>query len=402
MTVAARPVALTTVDCGLRVPVCVHHDARVSAALAHEYVRALEQAWRDLVHALRLPAPLPDMGLGGGSELDLYLSDDAPLDARVLPDATLGDQPRRSGFCRARPSQKEGRRQAALCVGEALLLGVDAGETPFSRRAIAAYLWTLIGTPTARDLAAIDAVQANPQLSIAGRDAADESAGALLLFEYVDARLAAGEPGLLPVALAQLARGPTPAGARRYANEPDSIDVLRRAFSETSAGFEDFMLGFAVERAFVGARDDGAHHPKLGAFGELGRVRFDWVLAASSLPRRVAPLRPLEAFGCAYSWLELDRVTLGRSLAFRAEWEMPATFRWSLLTLDARGKVLGRFDLPYVQNATSAERAIDDYDGAVGVLIVGINLGGIDLAHPFDPDHEPSEAHGFTLYLTEI
>jgi hypothetical protein len=382
--------------------VCLHHDARVPPELGQLYVRALEDAWRDLVRALGLPAPLPDMALGPNPGLDLYLSASAPLDVQVSPDAALGDQTRRSAFCRARPSRSEARRQAAQCVAEALLLGVDAGETPFLRRAIGAYLWSLVGAPTGRDLTAVDALQANPQLSIAGREARAESAGALLFFEYVDARLGAGERGVLPVALAQLSRSATEPGSARYANEPDLIDVLRQAFSETGSGFEDFMLGFAVERAFVGARDDGRHHPALAWLGDAGRVRFDWVLPASSLPRRVAPRRPLEAFGCAYSWLELDRITLGKALAFRAEWEAPASFRWALLTIDASGRVLGRFDLPYVQNATSAERVIEDYDGAVGVLIAGINLGGIDLAHPFDPDHEPSEPHGFTLYLTEL
>jgi hypothetical protein len=380
----------------------VHHDARVSAALAQAYVRAMERAWSELVDALGLPAPLADVGLGPSPGLDLYLSAAASVDVRVLPDAAFREVTRRSGFCRARPSLDEARRQATQCVGEALLLGVDAGETPFLRRAIAAYLWSLVGAPAGRDLAAIDALQANPQLSIAGRDATDDSAGALLFFEYVDARLGAGEKGVLPVALAQLSRSTTPPGQPRYSNEPDLIDVLRRALSGSSSGFEDFMLGFAVQRAFVGARDDGHHHPALAWLGDAGRVRFDWVLPASTLPRRVAPLRPLEAFGCAYSWLELDRVTLGKVLAFRAEWEAPASFRWALLTIDASGRVLRRFDLPYVQNATLAERTLEDYDGAVGVLIVGINLGGIDLAHPFDPDHEPSEPHGFTLYVTEL
>lgn len=400
--VERRPAELRSAGCGLREPVCVHHDSRVSAELAEAYLGALEQAWRDLVHGLRLPAPLPDVALGPSSGLDLYLSADAPLDVRVLPDAPLDDMARRSAFCRARPSRHEARRQATQCVAEALLLGVDAGETPFLRRATGAYLWSLFGAPTGQDLAAIDTLQANPQLSIAGRDASAESAGGMLLLARVDARLGASEPGLLPVALAQLSRSPTPPGQYRFANEPDWLDVLRRAFSESSRGFEDFMLGFAVERAFLGARDDGRHHPRLAWLGDAGRVRFDWVLRASSLPRRVAPLRPLEAFGCAYSWLELDRVTLGKVLAFRAEWETPATFRWALLTIDARGAVLARFDLPYVQNAASAERTLEDYDGAVGVLIVGINLGGIDLAHPFDPDHEPSEPHGFTLYVTEL
>ncbi len=75
---------------------------------------------------------------------------------------------------------------------------------------------------------------------------------------------------------------------------------------------------------------------------------------------------------------------------------------WSLVTVDAEGNVLRRFDLPFVQNATAAERSILDYDGAAGILVVGINLGGVDASHPFDPDHEPFEPHGFTVYLTEI
>jgi hypothetical protein len=33
---------------------------------------------------------------------------------------------------------------------------------------------------------------------------------------------------------------------------------------------------------------------------------------------------------------------------------------------------------------------------------VGTNLGGVDLAHPFDPDFEPFEPHGFTVYLAEL
>jgi hypothetical protein len=397
-----RPPAPASVACGLHEPVCVHFDGRVSPALAHAYVRALEQAARDLVHGLGLPAPLADLGRGPTPGLDLYLSEDAPLDVSVVPDPAVAPAAQRSAFCRARPSRSEARRQAFGCVGEALLMGVNAANTPFLRRALSSYLWGLLGAPTGRDLEAFDTLQANPQLSVAGRDAAPESAGGALFFDYVDARLAAGDRGRLPVALAQIARGTTPPGALRWSNEPDVIDVLRRAFDRSGPSFEDFMLGFAVERAFIGTRDDGRHHPELAWLGDAGRVRFDWVLTASSLPRRVAPRRPLEAFGCTYTWLELDRVTLNRTLAFRAEWESPAAFRWALVSLDARGTIVKRFDLPYVQNATSAERTLVDYDGAVGVLIVGLNLGGIDLAHPFDPDHEPSEPHGFTLYVTEL
>jgi hypothetical protein len=309
---------------------------------------------------------------------------------------------RTSGFCRARPSRGEARRQALTCVASAILLGLDAAETPFVRQAIASHVWHSYGAPSPLDLNAVDTLQANPQLGLAARDVSPVGSGAALLFDYLDTRFGAGAVGLLGPALVQLSRGITAPGAVRWNNEPDVFDVLRAALLGSDERLEDALLDFAVERAFLGARDDGGHTPQLAWLGNAGRVRFDWVLTASSLPRRVAPRRPLEPLGAAYTWLTLDRITLGKALAFRAEWEPPATFRWALLTLTEDGRVLRRFDLPYVQNASSSERSIVEYDGAKSVLIVGTNLGGIDLSHPFDPDHEPFEPHGFTLYVTEL
>lgn len=375
------------------------HEAGLEPTLVLAYVDALEAARVQLVEVLGLPAPVPDAALGPTPGLDLYLLPDAPLEVDISADPALGD--RRSGFCRARPSRAETRRQALTCVASAILLGLDAAETPFVRRAIATHLWHLLGTPSPLDLNAADELQANPQLGLAARDASPSATGAALLFDYLDARLAAGDAGRLGPALVQLSRGATAPGARLWNNEPDVFDVLRGALGSVQR-FDDVMLDFAIERAFMGARDDGRHRPELSWLGPAGRVRFDWVIEASSLPRRVAPRRPIEPFGAAYTWLVLDRVTLGKSLAFRSEWEAPATFRWSLLTLAADGRLLRRFDLPYVQNASSAERSIVEYDGAAFVLIVGTNLGGIDLSHPFDPDQEPFEPHGFTLYVTEL
>lgn len=378
------------------------HEVQLQPALARTYVDALEEARRQLVDVLGLPPPLPDVGLGPSPALDLYLLADGPSEVEVGADPGPALDDRRSGFCRARPSSSEARRQAMTCLANAILLGLDAAEAPFVRQAIASHLWHSLGTPSPLDLDAVDTVQANPQLGLAARDVSPVGPGAALLFGYLDARFRAGAAGQLAPALVQLSRGATSPGALRWNNEPDVFDVLRVALVGSGVRFDDVMLDFAVERAFLGARDDGRHRPELGWLGDAGRVRFDWVLPASSLPRRVAPRRPLEPFGAAYTWLVLDRVTLGKALAFRAEWEPPATFRWALLTLASDGRVLRRFDLPYVQNASSSERSIVEYDGAASVLIVGTNLGGIDLAHPFDPDHEPFEPHGFTLYVTEL
>jgi hypothetical protein len=397
----ARPDGLPQIACGLREPVCVHGEKSLSPELLELYAKALEQAYALIVGALGLPRPLPD-ALGPSSGLDLYLQATAAAEPEVLGDARWLDADRSSAFCRARPLREEARRQSSLCVAEALSYGLDAAEAPQLRRAVASYLWSTLGQSSNADALAIDRFQANPQLSALGREQGPESAGAALLVRYLERRLAAGRPGSLPAALLQMSRREGSSAGPEWNNEPDSLDVLRRAFVGSKETFDDFLLGFAVWRAFLGSRDDGQHEPALLWLGDAGRVRFEWTLKASSLPRRVAPRRPIEPLGSTYLWLELDRVALGKSLAFQAEWEAPAAFRWTLVALDAHGQALKRYDLPYVQNATSAERTLVDYQDASAFLIVGTSVGGVDLAHPIDPDHEPFEPHGFTVYLTEL
>ena len=397
----ARPSKPVLSYCGLREPVCVHAANGVASDLAQRYLDALEDARARFVGALGLPPPLND-AWGPSSGLDLYLLPDAPSSFAVVADARWLATDRTSGHCRARPAPEELRRQASLCMAEAILLGLDAGETPHLRRAIAAYLWNATGGTSNADWRAIDDWQSNPQLALAGREVVPDSAGAAIFLRYLDRRLGANRLGNLPAALVQMSRSDTPAGRAEWNNEPDSIDVLRRAFADSPESFEDFLLNFAVARAFLGSRDNGHHDPVLLWLGDAGRVRFDWNIKASSLPRNLAPRRAIEPFGSTYLWLELDRVTPGATLAFQAHWEAPAVFRWTLVAVDALGNALKRYDLPYVQQATSAERTVVDHDGAAAFLIVGTSVAGVDLAHPFDPDHEPFEPHGYTVYLTEI
>jgi hypothetical protein len=396
----ARPSPLGSSACSRKEPVCVSASPGLAGELSR-YLAALEDARASLVGALGLPAPLPDSA-GPTSGLDLYLLPGMGPDLEVLGDPPWLGSDRTSAFCRAHPSAVEWRRQAALCVAEALLYGLDAAESPHLRRAFASYLWSLFGTSTPADVAAIEFWQTNPQLALFRRELGPDSAGAGVFFRYLDRHLGAGRPGALPAALSQLARRSTPPGELAWHHEPDGLDVLRRAFAGSRETFDDFMLDFAVERAFMGSRDGGQGDPALRWLGDAGRVRFDWVLSASSLPRRVAARRPLEPFGSAYLWLALDRVALSSTLAFRANWEAPAQFRWTLVAVDAQGAPIKRYDLPFVQRATSVERTLLDYQNATGILIVGTSVGGVDLAHPVDPDHDPFEPHGFTVYLAEL
>ncbi len=153
---------------------------------------------------------------------------------------------------------------------------------------------------------------------------------------------------------------------------------------------------------FVGTRGDGTLVPSLGWSGDFGRVRFDWSLPLSSLPRRVASQHPIFPTGSIYVWLDLDQPVQGETLAFQAEWEAPVSFQWTLVRVDAAGHELSRIDAPYQQRGTKVEQQLVNLEGAAGVMVVGVNLGGVDLAHPFDPDIAPAEPHECTVYLTKL
>jgi hypothetical protein len=75
---------------------------------------------------------------------------------------------------------------------------------------------------------------------------------------------------------------------------------------------------------------------------------------------------------------------------------------WQIAKLDESGKEIGRIDVAFEQRGTEIERRLVALEGTSSLLIVGMNLGGIDLAHPFDPDHEPIEPHSCTVYVGRL
>jgi hypothetical protein len=58
--------------------------------------------------------------------------------------------------------------------------------------------------------------------------------------------------------------------------------------------------------------------------------------------------------------------------------------------------------VPYLERGTHVERTVMDFEGAAGVLIAGVNVGDLSPTYPFDPDFEPYEPHGYTLYVTKM
>jgi hypothetical protein len=364
-------------------------------------VSALEQAYERLVVALQLPPPLPDGDRGGSSALDLYL-EAGPAEARAELDAIEVASPFDSGaaFCVVGGEERAAERAATLCLGEAIALRLDAGETPFSRRALATELWLVTGTPTSADARAIDDFQAAPARAVVARERSRAAEGSALFLDYLDLARGRGEPaGIALATYALSATAPSRAGWR-WTNEPDTVDVLRATFGPTPTDLARLFADFAVARAFLGSRDADGQWPALGWASDLGRVAFEWSVPFASLPRRLAPRHPVEPTGATYVWLELGDAARGRTLVFEADWEPPVAFRWALVLVSAGGRALRRIDVPFLERETHVERIADDLTGAAGVLIVGTSLGGLGPSYPFDPDFEPFEPHGYTVSLS--
>ena len=390
--------------CSLKRPVCVHRAPGTSPEAALRVLGALEQAYERLVLAMALPPPLGDLGRGGSSALDLYLFPGADLELSVghdSPEVDFAD--RAAAFCRLQmPEHAAVQRAATLCVAEAVALGLDAAESPHLRRALATHLWWVAGRPTDKDLEAIDDVQTRPQRAVLTSARDRYSEGAALFLEYLDTTYSQGNPGALGVSLVAIGAGKTAPGASDWDNNPDVMDVLRASLGGKPRRMAELMAGFAVERAFVGARDDGTHLPSVGWAGEFGRVRFDWVIDWSSLPRRVASAHPIDPTGSVYVWLRLDEPPGASTLAMQAQWESPTEFAWVLVGIGSDGRERSRFVVPYLQRATSVEYRLENFADATSLVIVGTNLGGVDASHPFDPDVTPFEGHACTVYLVRL
>jgi hypothetical protein len=78
------------------------------------------------------------------------------------------------------------------------------------------------------------------------------------------------------------------------------------------------------------------------------------------------------------------------------------SFQWQLVKLSESGVELGRVDVPFQERGRDAEARVTGLEGAAAVLVVGTNLEGIEVAHPFDPDIAPFEPHGVTVYFARL
>lgn len=399
-----RPKATMSL-CSFRRPVCVHGAASAAESELSSALSAFEGAYDSAVQALGLPPPLTDGDAGGSDALDWYVTaPDVELRAEAAP-LLPGRVDSAPVFCvGGAPGGELSRRQATLCVAEAIASGLDAGEASDARRAFALALWWITGTKTALDVQVVDDAQRHPEAALALDDPRRAgSAGRLaLLFEMLETTRSNASPGVLSASLLAAAGSRTPPGAARFDNEPDVFDVLRHSMDEELPRVADLFVDFALRRALSGDRDDGTRLPSLAFAGSFARSHFDWVIPFSSLPRRVLSGVPIAQSGTQLIWLELDDAPIGAAVGFRAEWEAPVAFKWRILLIDNEGREVRRMDVTFQERGSSADARVLRLDGAKAIVIAGVNLGGVELAHPFDPDVSPFEPSACTVYLVSM
>ena len=384
--------------CSLRWPVCVHRGNTVNEVQASLSLSALETAYERLIGALSLPAPLPDQAHGGSDALDWYLDEASELTSQ--PDAIgLGGLDRSATYCLGGNGQAE--RAATLCVAEAIARRLDAGETPALRRAFALELWWLSGLPSSLDVEAVDDAQAHPERALAARSDDFASAGALFL-DFLESARSAQSIGALSTSLFSSAASRTAPGALSWNNEPDVFEVLRHSLDEDTGKLATLFGEYATSRSFMGARSDDDHALSFDWAGAFARPRYDWVIKFSSLPRRVRASRPIEPTGMQLIWIDMDEVPIGVSLGFESEWEAPVSFKWRLISVDDTGREMARVDIPFLERGRSTEGRVVNLTGVRAVLAIGVNMGGVDLAHPFDPDQDPFEPQSCTAYFARM
>jgi hypothetical protein len=399
-----RPLASASL-CSFARPVCVHAVDPAQQVLLPRALADLEQAYERIVLALGLPAPLGDDGAGGTDALDWYLGEGFAEPSASQEALLPGRMDSAPVFCSAAPvGGALLERAASLCVGEALASTLDAGESPITRHAFALELWWITGTKTSLDVQAVDDAQRNPEAALAfDRVSHPGTLGRFaMLLEMLETTRSAASPGVLSASMLSAAASRTPPDSPFFNDEPDVFDVLRHSVEEELPRYADLMVDFALRRALAGDRDDGTRLPSLAFAGSFARPHFDWVIPFSSLPRRVLSGRPIAPSGAELIWLELDDAPIGAAIGLHVEWEAPVAFQWRMLAIDREGHDVRRIDVTFQERGLSADARMLRLDGVKAIVIAGVNLGGIDMSYPFDPDIRPFEPSACTIYLASM
>ena len=345
----------------------VRADPSVSWQTMRLAMSALEHV-RARLDAMGWPAPISDGDLGGGPELDLYMTGALPPGAYSDGMAPWTYLDRASTFAVLNPATPRAMLDAcvATAYAEALLMSMDPAEARTWRRATAAWLaWVLTGQFGCGE--AVTRQQAEPYRSWVGGAAGDGAGGALWL-AYLSARHDT-VPGRFVRDVWGLASQRTWEGTGLRA-DPDLWSAIGTAVEQSGDRLLDNTEELAVLRWFVGRGDPNS--ALVAAIDDDARVPISRQM--KRLPARVIASEPLESFGSAY--IVMDAAVWGDSTHLRAWLRGEYGVRWSFVAvqLDERGNEVRRITAPHTGPAPSAYLPIEIDDTTQRLLFVVTNL----------------------------
>jgi hypothetical protein len=398
--VVDRP-ALPFRACATNAPVCIHFDASFDSKLGVAHVaRAVAssaRAWQSIVEELAFPAPLFDGDRGGDPRFDVYLFAGEPVGETLVVgrdplDLTI-DRDGAPAFLVIDPAvvvEPSCRLDALLArgVARASAMGLDVAETPVVVDGFSRYASTIVAWCDLEERPIFSVFQASPWESLLASPAGPE-----LLARTVDVhdgnRFGAFVPAILSMSIQS--RGVVlpvaddfELGPAHFRNDPSVFDVLETTLHDQGRTPDDLLLDLAVARFLD--HDDAP--PKM-----------EWELAVSTLPRRVAVPRGIEATGMTYDRVIVDRAPKSDTLELDLKWDQGARFRWAVIKLDAEERNVGQVGVARLDRAREMTVEVRGLQGVASVLVVGVNSG--DPARPWHPDDPPTSPHGYELGVYE-
>ena len=345
----------------------VHADPAVNQPTMQRAMAALEYA-RARLDAMGWTAPISDGDLGGGPEVDLYLT--AALPAGAYSDGIVSWTylDRASTFAVLSPATPSAMLDACVTAAytEALLMSMDPAEAGTWRRATAAWLtWKLTGSFGCED--AVIRQQAEPFRSwVTG--AAGNGAGGALWPAYLSARHDT-VTGHFMRDVWGLASQRTWEGSDLRA-DPDLWSAIETAVDQSGDRLLDNIEELAVLRWFVGRAD-----PRNAMVAALdGDARVPIARQMKRLPTRVGAPRPLESFGSAY--VVMDAAVWNDNTRLRAWLRGEYGVHWSFVAvqLDELGNEIRRIAAPHTGSTPNAYLPIELDAKTRRLLFVVTNL----------------------------
>jgi len=371
--------------CSLLRPVCVDGPSSLSANSKKRSLNLLESSYEEHVMGAGRSAPFATRA----RPLVWHLDPFKDLSLEVEPLASRGFD-RGRALCRGGIMSRETARR---CITAAAVVALSPGTAPWLRDGYSAGTSLRLGDAPVSASALRESFRF-PHLGVLSSSRAfsplhkQKNVNVSRLrsarfFSYLEKRSLdkQGSAGWLALTLGATRTSP---GASRWNAEPDIGDILFATLDSDITKVARLFDDFSQESYFESS-----------SFGS--KIEPTWTLEGKTLPRSIALPQPIEPTGAAYVLTQLTRAQQNKIVVFRMKCELPVSYVWSVARLDKKGRTISRRAVPYRQRGGDAATSVQPVEGTESLLLVGTNMGGIDLAHAFDPDHGPHEAHGCSI-----